>query len=138
MEKTEVQHQVHLEGAIKLLNGDLQEEASRAGIDNQLQRWIEDLKAAHNAEFHQLVTDLQALKALLNSGTYDGDQVGRLLHHLGTETTRTAHFAEGNTRSHVEKLGAALLAAAGQLQGGGSSTPEADLKNSKHGNDEQA
>lgn len=137
MEKKEVQHQVHLEGAINILTGDLREEASRAGIDNQLQRWIEDLKAAHNAEFHQLVTDLQALKALLHSGTYDADQVGRLLHHLGTETTRTAHFAEGNTRPHVEKLGAALLAAAGQLRGS-DTTPEQDLKNNNRGLDTQA
>ena len=137
MEKTEVQHQVHLEGAVKLLTGDLSEEASRAGIDNQLQRWIEDLKTAHNAEFHQLVTDLQALKALLHGGTYDGDQVGRLLHHLGTETARVASFAEGNTRPHVEKLGAALLAAAGQLQGR-TSTPEQDLKNNNQGADQKA
>jgi hypothetical protein len=137
MEKTEVQHQVHLEGAIKILTGDLQEEASRAGIDNQLQRWIEDLKAANNPEFHKLVVDLQALKALLHGGTYDGDQVGRLVHHLGTETTRVAHFSTGNTRTHVEKLGAALLAAAGQLQGG-NTTPEEDLKNNNRGTDDQA
>jgi len=137
MEKTEVQHQVHLEGAIKLLTGDLQEEAGKAGIDNQLQRWIEDLKTAHNPEFHNLVTDLQALKALLNSGTYGGDQVGRLLHRLGTETARVASFAEGNTRPHVEKLSAALVAAAGQLQGGNTS-PEEDLKNDSKGTDRQA
>jgi hypothetical protein len=137
MEKTPVQHQVHLEGAIKILTGDLAEEASRAGIDNQLQRWIEDLKAANNPEFHKLVVDLQALKALLNGGTYDGDQVGRLVHHLGTETSRVASLAEGNTRPHVEKLGAALLAAAGQLQGGNTS-PEEDLKNNNKGTDGQA
>jgi hypothetical protein len=122
MEKTPVQNQVHLEGAIKILTSDLVEEASRAGIDNQLQRWIEDLKA---------------LKALLHGGTYDGDQVGRLVHHLGTETTRVASLAEGNTRPHVEKLGAALLAAAGQLQGGNTS-PEQDLKNNNRGIDDQA
>ncbi|MFD1872507.1 hypothetical protein [Hymenobacter bucti] len=131
MEKKEVQHQVHLESAVKLLTGDLQEEAGKAGIDNQLQRWIEDLKTAHNAEFHKLVTDLQALKALLNSGTYDGDQTGRLLHSLGAETARVASFAEGNTRPHVEKLSAALVAAASQLQGS-STTPEQDLKNAKN------
>jgi len=136
MEKTAVQHQVHLEGAIKLLTGDLQDEAGKAGIDNQLQRWIEDLKAAHNPEFHKLVTDLQSLKALLHGGTYDGDQTGRLLHHLGTETARVAHFAEGNTRPHVEKLSAALLAAAGQLQGS-NTTPEQDLKNDSRGVDSQ-
>ncbi len=137
MEKTEVQHQVHLEGAIKLLTGDLSEEASRAGTDNHLQRWIEDLKAASNPEFHKLVVDLQELKALLNSGTYDGSQVGRLLHRLGNETARTAEYAEGNTRTHVEKLGTALLAAAGQLQGS-ATTPEQDLKNSKKGSDSNA
>lgn len=137
MAKTEVQHQVHLEGAVKLLTGNLTEEASRAGIDNQLQRWIEDLKEANNPEFHKLVTDLQALKALLHGGTYDGSQVGRLVHHLGTETTRVAHFAEGNTRTHVEKLGASLLAAAGQLQGS-STTPEQDLKNNNRGLNDQA
>ncbi|GAB3636270.1 hypothetical protein GCM10027422_18600 [Hymenobacter arcticus] len=128
MEKTEVQHQVHLEGAIKLLTGDLSEEASRAGTDNHFQRWIEDLKAASNPEFHKLVVDLQELKALMNSGTYDGKQVGSLLHRLGNETARTASLAEGNTRTHVEKLAAALLAAAGQLQGS-ASTPADDLKN---------
>lgn len=137
MEKTEVQHQVHLEGAIKLLTGDLTEEAGRAGIDNQLQRWIEDLKAAGSPEFHKLVVDLQALKALLHGGTYNGDQVGRLLHHLGNETARVAHFSEGNTRPHVEKLSAALLAAAGQLQGP-DTTPEQDLKNNNRGVDQSA
>jgi len=137
MEKTPVQHQVHLEGAIKILTGDLQDEASKAGIDNQLQRWIEDLKAAHNSEFHSLVTDLQALKALLHGGTYNGGQVGQLLHRLGTETARVASFAEGNTRPHVEKLSAALVAAAGQLQGN-DTTPEEDLKNDSRGIDRQA
>jgi hypothetical protein len=137
MEKKEVQHQVHLEGAIKLLTGDLQEEAGKAGIDNNLQRWIEDLKAAHNAEFHKLVTDLQALKALLNSGTFSGDQTGRLLHQLGAETARVASFAEGNTRPHVEKLSAALMAAAGQLQGS-TTSPEEDLKNDSKGIDRQS
>lgn len=137
MEKTEVQHQVHLEGAIKLLTGDLQDEAGKSGIDNQLQRWIEDLKAAHNPEFHKLVTDLQALKALLHGGTFNGDQVGRLLHHLGTETARVAELATGNTRTHVEKLSAALVAAAGQLQGS-DTTPEQDLKNNSKGTDRQS
>ena len=132
MEKTEVQHQVHLEGAIKLLTGDLTEEASRAGLDNHLQRWIEDLKAAGNSEFHQLVVDLQALKALLHGGTYDGSQVGTLLHRLGNETARTATLAEGNTRPHVEKLSSALLAAAGQLQGS-DTTPAEDLQNDNKG-----
>ena len=136
MEKTETQHQVHLESAVKLLTGDLQEEAGKAGIDNNLQRWIEDLKAAHNPEFHKLTTDLQALKALLNSGTYDGAQTGRLLHHLGTETARVAEYASGNTRTHVEKLSAALVAAAGQLQGG-NTTPEEDLKNDSKSIDRQ-
>jgi hypothetical protein len=137
MEKTATQHQVHLESAVKLLTGDLQEEATKSGLDNNLQRWIEDLKAAHNSEFHNLVTDLQSLKALLNGGTYDGDQVGRLLHRLGGETAKVAHFAEGNTRPHVEKLSAALLAAAGQLQGG-ATTPEEDLANDSKGIDRQA
>ena len=137
MEKKEVQHQVHLESAIKLLGGDLAEEASKAGLDNNLQRWVEDLKAAHNPELHQLVTDLQALKALLNGGTYDAGQVGHLLHRLGTETARVASSAEGNTRPHVEKLSAALMAAAGQVQGSGTS-PAQDLKNDSHGTDRQA
>jgi hypothetical protein len=137
MEKTEVQHQVHLEGAIKLLTGDLNEEASRAGTDNHLQRWIEDLKAANNPEFHKLVVDLQELKALLHGGTYDANQVSRLLHRLGNETARTAEFSTGNTRTHVEKLSTALLAAAGQLQGS-TTTPEQDLKNSKKGSDSNA
>ncbi|TDN37835.1 hypothetical protein E4631_15990 [Hymenobacter sp. UV11] len=134
MEKTEVQHQVHLEGAIKLLTGDLKEEASRAGTDNHLQRWIEDLKAANNPEFHKLVVALQDLKALLHGGTYNGSQVGSLLHRLGNETARTASFADGNTRTHVEKLSAALLAAAGQLQGS-DTTPEQDLQNNNKGLD---
>ncbi|NML64723.1 hypothetical protein HHL22_05840 [Hymenobacter sp. RP-2-7] len=136
MEKKEVQHQVHLESAIKLLGGNLVEEASRAGIDNNLQRWIEDLKATHNAELHQLVTDLQALKALLHGGTYDAAQVGHLLHRLGAETARVASSAEGNTRPHVEKLSAALMAAAGQVMGS-DTTPEQDLKNDSHGIDRQ-
>lgn len=138
MEKKEVQHQVHLEGAIKILGGDLTDEASKSGIDNNLQRWIEDLKAAHNPELHKLVTDLQALKALLHGGTFDAGQTGSLLRRLGNETARVASFAEGNTRPHVEKLGAALLAAASQVLGHGhDTTPEEDLKNDSHGIDRQ-
>ena len=118
MEKTEVQHQVHLDGAIKLLTGDLGAETERAGLDNQLQRWIEDLKEANNPAFHQLVVDMQALKAHFGSGTLDVNVIAPLLARLGTNTTQAASFAEGNTAPRVSKLGEVLSAVAQQLQGG--------------------
>ena len=118
MEKTEVQHQVHLDGAIHLLTGDLTQETDRAGLDNQFQRWIEDLKAANNPAFHQLVVDLQALKAHFGSGTLDVAVIAPLLARLGTHTTQAANFAEGNTAPRVTKLGEVLTAVAQQLQGG--------------------
>jgi len=118
MEKTEVQHQVHLDGAIHLLTGDLTQETDRAGLDNQFQRWIEDLKAANNPAFHQLVVDLQALKAHFGSGTLDVNVIAPLLARLGTQTTQAANFAEGNTAPRVAKLGEVLSAVAQQLQGG--------------------
>lgn len=120
MEKNETQHQVHLDSAIGLLTGDLAQLTERAGLDNQLQRWIEDLKAANNPEFHQSVVDLQALKAHFGSGTLDVNVIAPLLARLGKQTTQAANFAENvNTATRVTKLGEVLTAVAQQLQNGG-------------------
>ena len=127
MEKTEVQHQVHLDGAIKLLTGDLSEETERAGLDNQFQRWIEDLKEVNNPALHQLVVDMQALKAHFGSGTLDVNVIAPLLARLGTNTTQAANFAEGNTAPRVSKLGEVLSAVAQQLQGGGTVEVDGNL-----------
>lgn len=135
MEKKEVQHQVHLDGAIHLLTGDLTQETDRAGLDNQFQRWIEDLKAANNPAFHQLVVDLQALKAHFGSGTLDGDVITPLLARLGTQTSLAANFAENaNTATRVAKLGEVLSAVAQQLKGG-ATVPDGNLPQdlSSHG-----
>ncbi|RYU79739.1 hypothetical protein [Hymenobacter persicinus] len=131
MEKTEVQNQVHLDAATALLTGNLQEGAERSGLDNTLQRWIQDIKDANNPEFHQVVVDLQELKAHMGSGTYDKDIIGRLLNRLGENTVKAAVFAEGNTKPRVEQLGEALLAAAKQVQHPGTAnSAEHDLQNS--------
>jgi hypothetical protein len=119
MEKTDSQHQVHLDSAIHLLTGDLASTTEKAGLDNQLQRWIEDLKEANNPALHQLVVDLQALKAHFGSGTLDVDVIAPLLVRLGTGTTQAANFAENvNTATRVTKLGEVLTAVAQQLKGG--------------------
>ena len=121
MEKKEVQHQVHLDGAIGLLTGDLTEATTRAGLDNQFQRWIEDLKDANNPAFHQLVVDMQALKAHFGGGATDVEVIAPLLARLGTNTTQAANFAENaNTATRITKLGEVLTAVAQQLRGGGS------------------
>lgn len=118
MEKKDVQHQLHLDGAIKLLSGDLTEEASRAGLDNQLQRWIEDLKEASNPALHELVVDMQALKAHFGAGTFDKDVIAGLLSRLGKNTSQAANFAENtNTATRVTRLGEVLTAVAQQLKG---------------------
>ncbi|UYZ63196.1 hypothetical protein [Hymenobacter weizhouensis] len=115
--KDDTQHQNHLDGTIKNLTGDLVEEASKAGFDNVLQRWIEDLKDVNNPELHQLITDLQALKAHFHGGTIDVTLVTQLLSRLGTNTSKAAIFAENpNTAERVSKLGDALTAAASQLK----------------------
>ena len=124
MEKTEVQNQVHLDAATTMLTGNLQEVASHAGFDNVLQRWIQDIKDANNPELHQVVVDLQELKAHFGSGTYDKDVIGRLLSRLGEHTVKAAVFAEGNTKPRVEKLGEALLAAAKQVQNPGTAADQ--------------
>ena len=118
MQKTEVQHQTHLDAAVKLLAGDLQEEASRSGLDNHFQQWIEDLKATNNPALHQIVADMQALKAHFGSGTLDVEVIAPLLARMGTHTTQAANFAEGNTTPRVAKLGEVLSAVAKQLKGG--------------------
>lgn len=131
MEKKEVQNQVHLDAATALLNGNLLEEASRAGLDNTFQRWIQDLKDANNPEMHQLVVDMQELKAHFGSGTLDKDVIGRLLQRLGENTLKAAIFSEGNTRPRIEHLGEALLAASKQVQNPGVATEE-DFQNANH------
>lgn len=116
--KDDTQHQNHLDGAVKLLSSDLQEEADRSGLDNHFQRWIEDLKDVNNPELHQIVVDMQDLKAHFNGGGIDKDLVGKLLARLGTNTTKAAVFAENpNTAERVTKLGEALSAAAKQMSG---------------------
>ncbi|UOG73979.1 hypothetical protein MTX78_17875 [Hymenobacter tibetensis] len=115
--KDDTQHQNHLDGTSKILSGDLQEEASRAGLDNALQRWIEDVKDASNPELHQVVVDLQALKAHFGGGTIDSKLVGSLLGRLGENTIKAAIFADNpNTADRVTKLGEALLSASKQVQ----------------------
>lgn len=130
--KDDTQHQNHLDAASKILSADLVEEASRAGLDNTLQRWIEDLKDVSNPELHQLVVDLQDLKAHFGSGTLDKDVIGRLLSRLGENTLKAAVFADNaNTADRVTKLGETLLSAAKSVQHPDvSASPEADLKNS--------
>ncbi|MBT2557253.1 hypothetical protein J7E24_05620 [Hymenobacter sp. ISL-91] len=133
--KDDTQHQVHLDGAITLLGNDLQEEASRAGLDNHFQRWIEDLKDTNNPELHQLVVDLQDLKAHFGGGAVNQDTVTRLMGRLGTNTLAAASFAENpNTAERITKLGEALSAAAKQLRGGNDNTPAQDLKQDSQNN----
>lgn len=127
MEKKDVQHQQHLDGAIKLLSGDLVEEASRAGLDNQLQRWIEDLKEFNNPALHELIVDMQALKAHFGSGTFDKDVIASLLTKLGKNTSQAANFAENtNTATRVTKLGEVLTAVAQQLKGAADAPTDID------------
>ncbi|MDO7846925.1 hypothetical protein Q5H92_11195 [Hymenobacter sp. M29] len=119
MEKKDSQHQQHLDGAIHLLTGDLTATTEKSGLDNHLQRWIEDLKEANNPALHQMVVDLQALKAHFGSGTLDVNVIAPLLARLGTGTTQAANFADNvNTATRVTKLGEVLTAVAQQLQGG--------------------
>ncbi len=126
--KDDTQHQVHLDGATTLLSNNLQDEANRAGLDNHFQRWIEDLKNADNPELHQLVVDLQALKAHFGGGVVNKDTVTSLMGRLGTNTVKAAAFAENpNTAERIVKLGEALSAAAKQLQTN-ENTPAQDLK----------
>lgn len=118
MEKKDVQHQQHLDGAIKLLAGDLVEETSRAGFDNQLQRWIEDLKEVGNPALHDIIVDMQALKAHFGSGTLDQQVISNLLGRLGKNTTQAANFAENvNTKTRMTKLGEVLTGVSLQLKG---------------------
>jgi hypothetical protein len=124
--KDDTQHQNHLDGTTKILSGSLQDEADRAGLDNALQRWIEDVKDASNPELHQIVVDLQALKAHFGGGTIDNKLVGQLLSRLGENTSKAAVFADNpNTAERVTKLGDALSAAAKQVQNPQSATEDA-------------
>ncbi|GAA4357399.1 hypothetical protein GCM10023185_22110 [Hymenobacter saemangeumensis] len=118
MEKKEVNHQTHLDGTVKMLTGDLFEEAARAGLDNKFQRWIEDLKEANNPAFHELIVDLQALKAHFGGGTLDVQLIAELLQRLGANTSLAANFATGNTQPRVIKLGEVLSGVAEQLRSG--------------------
>jgi hypothetical protein len=123
--KDDTQHQNHLDGTTKILSGSLQDEAERAGLDNALQRWIEDVKDASNPELHQVVVDLQALKAHFGGGSIDHKLVSQLLGRLGENTVKAAIFADNpNTAERVTKLGEALLAAGKQVQNPQNATTE--------------
>ncbi|GAB2769082.1 hypothetical protein HNQ93_000264 [Hymenobacter luteus] len=127
--KDDTQHQNHLDGAVNILTGNLQEEATRAGLDNHFQRWIEDLKDTNNPELHQIVVDMQALKAHFGGGTIDKSLVSQLLSRLGANTSKAANFADNpNTAQRITNLGEALSAAARQVSSGGQSSPEQDLQ----------
>ena len=132
--KDDTQHQNHLDGTIDNLHNNLVEEANRAGFDNVLQRWIEDLKDVNNPELHQIVVDLQSLKAHFHGGTLDHKLIGQLLGRLGENTIKAAVFAVNpNTAQRVSSLGEALLKAAKQVQHpGATSSPEEDLKNANN------
>ena len=126
--KDATQHQVHLDGATTLLSNDLQAEANRAGLDNHFQRWIEDLKDVDNPQLHQIVVDLQDLKAHFGGGVINQDTVTRLMSRLGANTVAAAIFAENpNTAERITKLGEALSAAAKQLRSD-ENTPAEDLR----------
>lgn len=123
--KDDTQHQNHLDGTTKILSGSLQDEAERAGLDNALQRWIEDVKDVNNPELHQIVVDLQALKAHFGGGSIDHKLVSQLLSRLGENTTKAAIFADNpNTAERVTKLGEALTAAGKQVQNPQNATTE--------------
>ncbi|ALD20234.1 hypothetical protein [Hymenobacter sp. DG25A] len=114
--KDDTQHQNHLDGTAKLLGQNLQQQVDGAGLDNHLQGWIEDLKHLNNPDLHEMVVDLQELKAHMHSGTLDNLVIAHLLRRLGNNTTRAANFAENpNTAERVLKLADALVAAADQL-----------------------
>jgi hypothetical protein len=128
MQRKESNHQQHLDATADFLAGDLQEGAARASLDNRLQSWIEDVKAADNPELHPIVTDLQALKAHFGGGAIDFKLVGQLLHRLGANTQQTAHLAEEpGIQRRISNLGQALLDAARQLARGHTSA-EDDLR----------
>ena len=98
-------------------------------LDNHFQRWIEDLKDVDNPQLHQIVVDLQDLKAHFGGGAVNEDTVTRLMARLGANTVAAAIFADNpNTAERVTKLGEALSAAAQQLRGGSENTPAQDLK----------
>jgi hypothetical protein len=118
MQKDDSQHQVHLDATTDFLGSDLQEAITKAGLDNRLQRWIEELKELHIPELHPVVTDLQALKAHFGSGTLDAKLVGQLLHRLGDNTALVVHFADESVQPRLVNLGQALLEAARQVAGG--------------------
>jgi hypothetical protein len=120
MKTKDVNHQTHLDGTIKMLTGDLVEEATKAGLDNQFQRWIEDLKDANNPALHDLIVDMQALKAHFGSGTIDVNFIIPIITRLGENTAQTAHFAENvNTATRITKLAEVLTGVAHQLRHGG-------------------
>lgn len=114
--KDDTQHQNHLDGTAKLLGQNLQQQVDGAGLDNHLQGWIEDLKQLNNPDLHEMVVDLQELKAHMHSGTFDNLVIAHLLRRLGNNTTRAANFAENpNTADRILKLADALVTAADQL-----------------------
>lgn len=130
MQRKDSNHQEHLDATTHFLSGDLEEGAARASLDNRLQSWIEDLKTFHNhnPELHELITDMQALKAHFGGGAIDHKLVGQLLHRLGVNTQKAAALAqEEGIQLRIENLGKALLEAARQVARNQTS-PEEDLR----------
>lgn len=127
MEKKAVQHEVHLDATAHLLEGDLLTETTHAGLDNRLQSWIDDLKAANqNEHLHPIISDLQTLRAHLGSGALDGAIISGLLQRLADHTATVAHLADGNVSPRIVRLSTALAHAA-TLTAGVGSRPQEDL-----------
>lgn len=115
--KTPVQHEAHLDGTINYLNQDLAQQVERAGLDNTLQHWIEDLKDQNMPAFHPLIKDLQALKAHFNTDNPSIDVIAPLLSSLAKTTKEVARLSQHpNVQSRIKHLAEALEGASAKVK----------------------
>ncbi|UOQ52689.1 hypothetical protein [Hymenobacter cellulosivorans] len=102
----------HLNAAINVLNGNIQE-ASTEGLSN-IQDWIRTLSHSGEAVHSEILQELRSLQQHINNN--DVDSIGSSLFTLGEQVTGAADSQTESIATRLNLLGQALANAARQLK----------------------
>ena len=99
-----------IDSTIELLKGKLTEAAAKKA-PAAIQKWEDELEKADWRGAKTIHEDLGKLRRHLEGTSTDESTIGELLVKLGNSTSHAAAHAEGEGRTALESLGAALVKA---------------------------